>query len=74
MSGACWSQDYFEKEGYFGRRNIFGEKVYYGEDLILERRPNFGTCVIDGKKATCRKRRKSSMQRGKAAWHAGRKA
>jgi hypothetical protein len=46
--------------------HIFGEKVYFGKDLILERRPNFGTRAIDGKKATCKKRRKRSMQRRKA--------
>jgi hypothetical protein len=40
-------------------------QVDFGKDLILERRPNFGARTIDGKKATCRKRRKSNMQEEK---------
>jgi hypothetical protein len=73
--GACWAQAYFEKEGYFGRRPIFGEKVYFGKDLILERRPNFGAHAIDGKKETCRKRRKRNMQEEKQhVAHIGRKS
>jgi hypothetical protein len=36
-----------------------------GKNLILERRPNFGACTIDGKKATCKKRRKNNMQEEK---------
>jgi len=56
---------YFDKKGYFGRRHIVGEKVYFGKDLILERRPNFGVRVIDGKKVSCRKRRKNNIQEEK---------
>jgi hypothetical protein len=67
----CWARAYFEKKVYFECRHNFGEKVYFGKDLILERTPNFGMRTIDGKKATCRKRRKRNMQRKKAMWHAG---
>jgi hypothetical protein len=62
--GACWVQAYFEKEVYFGRMPIFGEgyfeerPIFGKEDLILEQ-------ATGGKKETCRKRRKSSMQEEK---------
>jgi hypothetical protein len=35
------------------------------KDLFLEGRPNFGARATSGKKATCRKRRKSNMQEEK---------
>jgi hypothetical protein len=41
---------------------VLEKKVYFWKDLILGRRPNFGARAIEGKKETCRKRRKSSMQ------------
>jgi hypothetical protein len=41
------------------------KKVYFGKDLILERRPNFGMRAIDGKKESCRKKRKNNMQEEK---------
>jgi hypothetical protein len=42
---------------------IFENKVYFWKDPILERRINFGAHAIEGKKETCRKRRKNIMQK-----------
>jgi hypothetical protein len=58
----CWVQAYFEKEVYFGRRPIFGEGYVLEKTYFWKGRPNFGVRATGGKKATCRKRRKRSMQ------------
>jgi hypothetical protein len=63
--GACWVQAYFEKEVYFGCRPIFGEIFVLGKTYFWKGRPNFGARTTGGKKATCIKRRKSSMHEEK---------
>jgi len=55
-----WEEMLFCPEAYFWERDMFFGKTYFWKE-----RPNFGAGTIGGKKATCRKRRKSNMHKEK---------
>jgi hypothetical protein len=58
--GLFWEEILFLGKAYFWERDLFWVKTYFWKE-----RPNFGVRAIGGKKETCRKRRKISMQKEK---------
>jgi hypothetical protein len=44
---------------------LLEKDLFWGKTYFWKGRPNFGARATSGKKATCRKRRKSSMQEEK---------
>jgi hypothetical protein len=53
----------FFEETLFWAQAYFWEKyLFWGKNYFWKERPNFGAHATRGKKATCRKRRKSNIQ------------